>query len=133
MKRTILLDTPERRNMASQACQEAPEGYVCTIGEPKRNEEQSALFHAICTDIAKSGKRFLGKPRTKDEWKVLLVSGHATATKLGSEMVPGLEGEFVNLKESTSQMSKKRMTSLCEYSLAWCANEGIEIKVPCAE
>jgi hypothetical protein len=39
-------------------------------------------------------------------------------------MVPGLEGEFVNLRESTAQMGIKRMISLIEYSQAYLdANE----------
>jgi hypothetical protein len=51
----------------------------------------------------------------------LLVSGHATATKEGSEILPGLEGEFVNIRESTALMSKKRGASLIEYTLAYAA------------
>jgi hypothetical protein len=55
---------------------------------------------------------------------VLLVSGHAVATKLGAEIIPGLEGEFVNIRESTARMTKARSSSLIEYALAWCADNG---------
>lgn len=58
--------------------------------------------------------------------EVLLVSGHAIATKEGAEIVPGLEHEFVNLRESTALMSKKRGASLIEYTLAFCAGNGIK-------
>ena len=76
-------------------------------------------FHAICSDLASSKIQWAGKNRTAAEWKVLLVSGHAVATKEGSEIVPGLESEFVNIRESTALMSKKRGSSLIEYSIAF--------------
>jgi hypothetical protein len=63
-----------------------------------------------------------GKPRDASAWKVLLVSGHAIATKETAEIVPGLEGEFVNIRESTALMSKSRGSSLIDYSEAFLAN-----------
>lgn len=42
-------------------------------------------------------------------------------------MVPGLEGEWCNLRESTAQMSIKRMASLIEYALAYCAQNEIRL------
>jgi hypothetical protein len=92
-----------------------------------RSLDQNALFHALVEDISKQGTQWAGKPRTAAEWKVLLVSGHAIATKEGAEMVPGLEGEFVNLRESTAKMSKKRSASLIEYTLAFCAQNGVKV------
>jgi len=92
-----------------------------------RSLDQNALFHAILDDMAKQGAQWAGKPRTAAEWKVLLVSGHAIATKEGAEMLPGLEGEFVNLRESTAKMSKKRSASLIEYTQAFCATNGIRL------
>jgi hypothetical protein len=90
-----------------------------------RTGEQNAKFHALCSDLSKSGLPWAGKPRDAAAWKVLLVSGHAMATKEGAEIVPGLEAEFVNLRESTALMSKARGTSLIEYSLAFCAEHGV--------
>jgi hypothetical protein len=90
-----------------------------------RTGEQNAKFHALCSDLAKSGMPWAGKPRDATAWKVLLVSGHAMATKEGAEIVPGLEAEFVNLRESTALMSKARGSSLIEYSLAFCAEHGV--------
>ena len=104
----------------------APLGYVVTIAEPSRNLEQSAKFHAICSDIAKQ-KEFAGKLRTPDQWKVLLISGHAVVTKQGSEMLPGLEGEWCNLRESSARMSMKRMASLIEYSQAYADMNGVKL------
>lgn len=125
MKRQIILAHDEARRRALQAVQEAPTGYSVTIAEPTRNLEQSAKFHAMCGDLAKARIEWFGKPRTAEEWKVLLISGHAAATKEGGEVVPGLEGELVSIRESTALMSKKRSSSLIEYTVAFCAAHGI--------
>ena len=93
----------------------------------KRTLDQNAKFHAICKDIAKSGMTFAGKERDAAQWKILLVSGHAMATKEGAEIVPGIEGEYVNLRESTARMTKARSSSLIEYALAFCAANSVEI------
>lgn len=126
-KSMFVLVNEQVRYRAVQAIQNAPEGHVVTIAEPTRSLEQNAKFHAICSDIARSGFVWAGKRRTAEQIKVLLVSGHAQATKEGSEVVPGLEGEFINLRESTALMSKKRGASLIEYALAFCAMHGIEV------
>ena len=101
--------------------------YRVTITEDTRSLDQNAKFHAICGDIAKSGAMWAGKKRDAKQWKVLLVSGHATVTGDGSDMVPGLEGEFVNLRESTALMSVRRSSSLIEYALAYCAVNNIRL------
>lgn len=127
-RRPFFLVHEQARRNAAAYCQEAPAGSMVVFSEPTRTGEQNAKFHAIVGDIAKSGIKWAGKARTAAEWKVLLVSGHATATNIGSEIVPGLEGEFVNIRESTALMSKSRGASLIEYALAFCANEGISLK-----
>ena len=116
----------EARRRAVEAVQTAPDGMVVRISEPNRNIEQNDKFHAICTDLAKSDVQWMGKRRTKEEWKVLLVSGHAVATKQGADMVPGLEGEFVNLRESTASMGIRRMSSLIEYANAFLVAHEVE-------
>jgi hypothetical protein len=118
----------EARQRALACVAEAPEGWVVRVQPAKRNLDQNAKFHAICSDLARSEQQWAGKRRSAVEWKVLLVSGHSIATKQGAEMVPGLEGEFVNIRESTALMSKSRATSLIEYALAFCAMHGIDMQ-----
>jgi hypothetical protein len=117
----------QARELAKQKIDAAPDGWLVNITEPKRTSGQNEKFHAICGDIAKSGLTWAGKPRDAAAWKVLLVSGHATATKEGAEMVPGIEGEFVNLRESTALMSVKRGSSLIEYAVAFAVSNGIQL------
>ena len=101
---------------------------VLEVRPENRSLDQNAHFHALCGDLAASGLPWAGKPRKAEEWKVLLVSGHSIATKQGSDMVPGIEGEFVNLRESTARMSRQRASSLIEYTLAFCAEHGVELR-----
>lgn len=129
MRQTFILQPSPHpsRDRALNAVREAPDGYVVTISEQFRNLDQNAMFHAICTDVAKSGAKWAWKARSADEWKVLFVSGHSIATGKGADMVPGLENEFVNLRESTARMSKARASSLIEYAIAWCAMNGVKL------
>lgn len=87
------------------------------------------MFHGLCEALSNSNVEFAGRRLKASEWKVLLISGHSVATQEGySEIVTGLEGELVNIRESSAQMSKKRCASLIEYTLAFCAENGVEYK-----
>ena len=99
---------------------------ILEIRPETRSDRQNKLLHALFGDVSKQSE-WMGKRRTPAEWKVLFISGHAVITKSGAELLPGLEGEFVNIRESTALMSKKRGASLIEYSVAFCAMQGIEL------
>jgi len=92
-----------------------------------RSDRQNKLLHALFSDVAKQAD-WLGKKRTAAEWKVLFISGHSVATKSGAEMMPGLEGEFVNIRESSAKMSVPRMNSLIEYVIAYAVSNGVELR-----
>jgi len=116
------------RRLAIDAVVHAENGMVVTIRKPKRSLDQNAIFHAICDDIAKSKIEWFGRERSAEEWKVLLVSAHAAATGRGCEMVQGLEGELVQVRESTAAMSVSRSSSLIEYAVAWATQHGITLR-----
>lgn len=92
-----------------------------------RSSAQNRLLHALFGDISRQAE-WMGKKRSAAEWKVLFVSGHSVATKAGAELVPGLEGEFCNIRESTARMSKSRLSSLVEYVIAWATLNGVELQ-----
>lgn len=122
-KQLFRLVNVDVRRRAANACMAAPECHIVRIGPPTRNLEQSAKFHAICGDSAKT-RLYCGKELSLNQWKVLYISGHAIATGLGAQVVPGLEGEFCNIRESSASMSVARMSSLIEYAAAYLANTG---------
>jgi len=122
-QRFPLID-PASRQAAMRAVAQAAEGMLCEIRPHKRGLAQNALLHALFADIARQA-RWCERTLTSYQWKVLMISGHAMATGRGADMVPGIEGEFVNIRESSASMSVARMTSLIEYVLAWCASRQI--------
>ncbi|WP_029620209.1 recombination protein NinB [Pseudorhizobium marinum] len=125
-QRFILINDKVRAN-AIEAIKAAEEGSAVSLGPKTRSVDQNAKFHAICTDIANSGRKWAGKARDAEAWKVLLVSGHTVATAGEVEIVPGLENEFVTIRESTARMSVGRAASLITYALAFCDTHGIHL------
>ena len=109
----------EARRRAMQAICDAKDGAVVEIRPDTRSLEQNAKLHALLQEM--EGMEWFGRPRNAMEWKVLMVSAHNVATGKGTEVVPGLEGELVNIRESTASMSKGRLSSLIEYITAWRA------------
>lgn len=115
------------KQKAIQAVRDCPYGMVMQIRKATRNLDQSAKFHAMCGDLAKSNVEWAGKRRTLGQWKVLMISAHAVATKESEpEIVLGVEGEFVNIREESSKMSVGRASSLIEYVLAFGAEYEIK-------
>ena len=116
------------RSNAMQAVHTAPDGYVVTIAAPTRSGDQNAKLHALLSDLARSPLMWAGKRRKAEEWKQLMVSAHAVATQQGGEVIPGVEGEFVSIRESTAHMSVARASSLIEYVTAFCVSNGVELR-----
>ncbi len=128
MKQTYLLRDERIRQNAINLILSAPldkdKPVTLRISDYKRNVEQNAKFHAMLADIARQVE-WCGRQLKTEQWKVLLISGHAVATKQQADVVPGLEGEFVNIRESSAEMSVGRMSSLIEYTIAWAVGQGV--------
>ncbi|HAI2192966.1 TPA: recombination protein NinB [Escherichia coli] len=128
MKQTIFLRTKQQQQSAINAILATPldkdKPVTIRITDYKRNLDQNAKFHAMLADIARQ-VQWCGKWLKPEQWKVLLISGHAVATKQEADVLPGLEGEYVNIRESSAQMSVKRMASLIEYTTAWAVGQGV--------
>lgn len=129
-KKVFLMEVDHERQLALRCVAHAPSNFTVEVKPTKRTDDQNRRFHAMVGDVARAGVPWQGKKRTAIEWKVLLVSGHATATNEGSEMVPGLEGEFVNIRESTAEMSVRRGASLIEYTRAFGDMKGVAWSEP---
>lgn len=107
-----------------------PLGWVVRFSEATRTLGQNDALHGYCEQIAKARPVWAGIPMDKYDWKNLLIEGHAKATGgKGDRLVPSLEdGGPVQLRESSSKMSKSRSSSLLSYVSAWAAQQGIELK-----
>lgn len=126
-KQTFILISDRVRANAVEAVRTALPGWRVQVSPPLRSSDQNAKLHALLSDLSKSSVTWAGKRRTLDEWKMLMVSGHAVATKAPGEVIPGIEGEFVAIRESTANMSVGRASSLIEYVLAFCVGNAVEL------
>lgn len=115
-----------RRHLAEKVAN-LPEGLGIKVGPPTRTLAQNALLHSMFGELAEKAT-YLGRKLTANQFKTLLISGHSIATGLTAEVIPGIEGEYVNIRESSAQMSVARMTSLIEYIHAWAAENNIQLK-----
>ena len=122
--------TATNRHHLAEKVANLPEGYDIKAGPRSRSLDQNAMLHAMCGQLSKC-LEFAGAKRTLEQWKILLISGHAIATKHGADMLPGLEGEWVNLRESSASMTVQRLNSLIEYALAYGAQHGVKFHDTC--
>lgn len=125
-KRVFRITPTNRRHVAEQVSN-LPEGFVIKAGPPTRSLEQNALLHAMFGELEQKAK-YMGRKLTAYQWKNLLISGHSIAVGLTPEIVPGIEGEWINLRESSASMTVARMTSLIEYIHAWAAVNNVQFK-----
>lgn len=108
------------RHNAIEAVRTAPEGWRVEVRPRNRTLDQNAMLHALFTKASKTCA-WQGRKLTPIQWKTLFISAHSMATGRGADVMPGLEGEFVNVRESSAGMDVARMTSLIEYMQAWIA------------
>jgi len=101
---------------------------IVEVKPKSRSLDQNAKLHAMFADIAASKFEFVGKARTAEEWKVILISGHSIATGGQGEVIAGIEGELICIRESSASMSVSRMASLIEYVAAFGAEHGIQFR-----
>jgi len=114
----------EARNRASQACQEAPDGYVVRIRKPTRTLEQNAALWPLLEEIS-AQVNWHGSKLSEEEWKDVF-----SATLKGQKTVPNLDGTgFVILGQSTSEMDKQEFSELLELATAFAAERGVKMNV----
>ena len=119
MQNFILAHQLARKN-ASNAVLEAPEGYVVTIRKPTRTILQNNRLWALLTDVSKQVDWY-GKKLTPEEWKDVF-----TAALKKQDVVPGIDGGFVVLGRSTSNMNKSEMVELQELISAFGSDKNIK-------
>ena len=127
-KRQFFLRSSQVRVKSIDVIQELPtedkKPFVVKIQQMTRSHEQNSKLHALLSDISKQCE-FNGQKRDIDTWKMIMVSAHKIATGGKAEMVIGLEGEVINLRESTAQMSVQRLASLIEYVQSWAVENDV--------
>ena len=83
------------------------------IKREKRSLDQNALFWSVLTDLSKQVDWY-GNRLTPEEWKIML-----TASMKQQKTLPGINGGFVVVGASTSQMTKDEMGELITIAHAF--------------
>lgn len=108
------------RRAALDALISAPDGYVVEIKPRTRSLDQNALLWSLLADVSKQVD-WHGQKLASEDWK------HVFSASLKQQRaVPGLDGGFVVLGQSTSKMSVKDMSELCELIQAFGAQQNVK-------
>lgn len=114
------LSHPQARTRCLSAIAAAPEGAVVTIREGEiRSLDANAALWGKLSDVA-AQVEWYGKHLCAEDWKCIF-----TAALLKSQVVPGIDGGFVVVGQSTSRMSKKTFSDLLELITAFGAERGV--------
>lgn len=119
-KQIFRLVHAQARQLAKEAIDSSPDGYVVRISEPTRSLEQNSLMWASLVDVANQVV-WHGRKLTSEEWKYVF-----SAVLKKQEAVPGIDGGFVILGNSTSKMSVKEMAEMIDLIHAFGAEHGVK-------
>jgi len=113
----------EARNRASQACQEAPDGYIVKVVEPTRTLDQNAALWPLLDEIS-AQVDWHGQKLSAEDWKHVFTSA---LRKL--RVVPNLDGTgFVALGQSSKKMTKREFSELLELATAFAIERGVKMR-----
>jgi hypothetical protein len=118
-KRTVYLSTAQARQTAHRYVDEAPADWVMVLKPKTRSLDQNARLHAMLADISRQVDWY-GRKLTPEAWKRVF-----SAALKKQDVVPGLNGDFVVIGVSTSEMSIKEMGELMELMEAFGAERGV--------
>lgn len=88
----------------------------------RRSLEQNSRLWSLLTDVARQVE-WHGQRLSKEDWKEMF-----TAALKRQRVVPGLEGGFVVLGASTSQMTVGELSELMELIAAFGVEHDVEFK-----
>lgn len=95
---------------------------VLEVRPEKRSDAQNRRLWAMLRDISEQVDWY-GQKLTDEEWKHVF-----TASLRRQKAVPGLDGGFVVLGQSTSKMTKAEMCELQELMEAFGAEKGVQFR-----
>ena len=118
-KQTFFLVHDTARQMAVRAVTLAPMGHCVEIKPKTRTTAQNALLWSLLADISKQVD-WHGQKLSSEDWKNLF-----SASLKQQRSVPGIDGGLVVLGQSTSRMTTKEMSDLCELIQAFGAEHEV--------
>jgi hypothetical protein len=99
------------------------------IKAQSRSDEQNRKYHAIFSDIARQAEH-CGSKWDAEDWKRMLVWQYCKEKQIeAGKVVPSLDMTgIVQLGQQTRKFTKEQASEFVEFLLAWCAENGIELK-----
>lgn len=97
---------------------------IVEVKEVTRSNEQNARMWAMLAEVSNQVV-WHGRKLTPEEWKHVF-----TASLKRQDVVPGLDGGFVVLGQSTSKMGVREMGELMELISAFGAQQGVKFSAP---
>jgi hypothetical protein len=91
-----------------------------TVQPPTRTLEANAALWALLGEISKQVD-WHGNRLTAEEWKIVF-----TASLKKQKAVPGIDGNFVVLGESTRSMTKAEFSDLLTLATAFADEHGVK-------
>ena len=126
MKFILAHDLARRRAVAAVAS--APDGFVVTVEEPRRNLEQNAMMWVLLQAFADQLVWPVNGQMVKleaEEWKDLLTAAFRQETV---RVAMGLRGGMVMLGTRTSKMGKQQMADFITFIQSEAADRGVELQ-----
>lgn len=123
------LPHPARRN-CWEAIKSAPDGYVVTIQEETRSQEQNRLLWPLLMLWEKNQTLVINGREGKaprETWKTILLAGFRKNHGKRPDFAIGLDGELVPLGFRTSTMGKRDFRDFLTYVLAETLERGMEL------
>lgn len=109
-------DRPKLRAWAERC----PVGWHVEFREPTRSLDQNAKLWASLSDVS-AQVEWHGLKLTPEDWKHVF-----TASVKKQRAVPGIDGGFVVLGNSTSRMTVAEMSELLELIAVFGAEHGVQ-------
>ena len=120
--KTYILAHDEARRRAIEAVKDAPDGYAVKVGPSTRSLEQNSALWPVLTALSEQ-LPWYGERLTPEEYKDLL-----TAALKRQRSVPGIDGGFVILGQSTSKMDKRTFSDLLDLAHAFANEKGVKLE-----
>lgn len=98
--------------------------FSVSVKPKTRSLEQNSRLWAMLTDVSRQVV-WHGRKLSPEEWKHVFTAGLKR-----QDVVPGLDGGFVVLGQSTSQMSVREMGDLMELISAFGSQRGVRFTAP---
>lgn len=132
-KQVFRLVHPTARQMASRACINAPDGFVCEVKPPPKSRPQEEKYHAMIGDIAKQVQIFGGTWEEEDMKRLLVdqfardMSALGTPLKRQGRVVPSIDGSgVVQLGVQTRKFLKAEAIAFIEWLYAFGAEQNVK-------